>query len=101
MPEKKGSSLIPELYAHFLKNPSVCTDTRRIKKGDLFFALKGDQFNGNLFALQALKDGASLAIVDEVVNTEGVPTEMSDRLIQVTDVATGVTQRFYRIRITN
>jgi len=47
---------------------SVCTDTRKVKKGDIFFALKGDNFNGNLFALQALKSGASLAVIDEEVD---------------------------------
>jgi len=101
MPEKKGSSLIPELYTHFLKNPSVCTDTRRIKKGDLFFALKGDQFNGNLFALQALKDGASLAIVDEAVNAGGVPKEISDRLFMVTNVLTTLQELagFHRLQL--
>ncbi|MFK7925236.1 MAG: UDP-N-acetylmuramoyl-tripeptide--D-alanyl-D-alanine ligase [Bacteroidia bacterium] len=49
----------------FLRNQSVCTDTRKVKAGDLFFALKGERFNGNLFAAQALKAGADFAIVDE------------------------------------
>jgi UDP-N-acetylmuramoyl-tripeptide--D-alanyl-D-alanine ligase len=58
-------NLIETLYTHFLQATSVCTDTRKIKEGDLYFALKGDNFNGNLFALQALAQGASLAVVDE------------------------------------
>jgi len=101
MPEEKRSSLIPELYSHFLKNPSVCTDTRRIQKGDLFFALKGDQFNGNRFALQALRDGASLAIVDEAVNIEGVPQTMSDRLVLVPDALTTLQELagFHRLQL--
>ncbi|MEL7529664.1 MAG: UDP-N-acetylmuramoyl-tripeptide--D-alanyl-D-alanine ligase [Bacteroidota bacterium] len=49
----------------FLRYQSVSTDTRKVKKGDMFFALKGDRFNGNLFAAQALEAGASHAIVDE------------------------------------
>jgi len=56
---------IETLYQLYLKYNSVCTDTRFIKKNDLFFALKGDNFNGNMFALAALKKGAKYAIVDE------------------------------------
>ena len=56
---------IPELYSHYLKHPSVQTDTRKLQKGDIFFALKGENFNGNKFAKQALDAGASLAVIDE------------------------------------
>jgi len=71
---------IPELYKHFLQFPSIQTDTRKIKTGDLFFALKGPNFNGNRFAGQALANGASFAIVDEATGDPG------DRIIQVDDV---------------
>ena len=57
------------LYTHFLKSMSVQTDTRKLKQGDIFFALKGDNFNGNLFALKALEAGASLAVIDEDINS--------------------------------
>lgn len=56
---------IRELYELYLKHPSVQTDSRKIKAGDIFFALKGDNFNGNAFAAQALADGAAYAVVDE------------------------------------
>ncbi|MGB5698347.1 UDP-N-acetylmuramoyl-tripeptide--D-alanyl-D-alanine ligase [Muriicola sp.] len=56
---------IEELYTIFLKYPSVSTDTRKISKNCLFFALKGPNFNGNKFALDALAKGAAYAIVDE------------------------------------
>ena len=56
---------INELYSHFVKYPYVQTDSRKIKKGDIFFALKGPNFNGNQYAKQALEDGASLCVVDE------------------------------------
>jgi UDP-N-acetylmuramoyl-tripeptide--D-alanyl-D-alanine ligase len=56
---------IEELYDLFLKNPSVQTDTRKLKPGDLFFALKGDNFNGNRFAQQAVDAGAAWAVIDE------------------------------------
>lgn len=54
-----------ELYNHFLNNPDICTDTRAIKKGAIFFALKGDNFNANQFAQKALNDGCSIAVIDE------------------------------------
>jgi UDP-N-acetylmuramoyl-tripeptide--D-alanyl-D-alanine ligase len=71
---------IEELYQLFLQHPSVQTDTRKLKEGDLFFALKGDNFNGNKFALQALEKGAAYSIVDEVVSGA------DDRIIVVQDV---------------
>lgn len=55
---------IPQLYDIYLQNPSVQTDTRKIKTGDLYFALKGPTFDGNAFAQNALELGASYAIVD-------------------------------------
>lgn len=77
---------IEELYQLFLQHPSVQTDTRKLKDGDLFFALKGDNFNGNKFALQALEKGAAYAIVDEVEENT------NDRTILVDDVLTTLQQ---------
>ncbi|MCK5441408.1 MAG: UDP-N-acetylmuramoyl-tripeptide--D-alanyl-D-alanine ligase [Maribacter sp.] len=56
---------IEKLHHIFLKFPNACTDTRKIEKNCVFFALKGDNFNGNEFASEALKKGASYTIVDE------------------------------------
>ncbi len=56
---------IEELYEYFIHSSGISTDTRRIEKGNLFFALKGENYNGNLFALEALASGASLVIADE------------------------------------
>ena len=44
---------------------NVCTDTRKIQTGNVFLALKGEKFNGNLYAKDALVNGASIAVVDE------------------------------------
>ncbi|MBK9631854.1 MAG: UDP-N-acetylmuramoyl-tripeptide--D-alanyl-D-alanine ligase [Saprospiraceae bacterium] len=52
------------------KLDKIVTDTRQIKKGDIFFALKGPNFNGNEFALQALENGASYVIVDQFFKPE-------------------------------
>lgn len=71
---------IPELYSIYLQYPSVQTDTRQIQKNDLFFALQGNNFNGNLFAQQALEKGAAYAIVDEDVLAG------NERIIVVNDV---------------
>jgi UDP-N-acetylmuramoyl-tripeptide--D-alanyl-D-alanine ligase len=57
------------LYQLFEKHPSICTDTRKIQKGDLFFALRGEKFNGNLYATEALENGAAYAIVDEEISS--------------------------------
>jgi UDP-N-acetylmuramoyl-tripeptide--D-alanyl-D-alanine ligase len=53
------------IWTAFLQQKAVSTDTRKIQPGDLFFALRGDNFNGNLFAAQALAAGAAFAIIDD------------------------------------
>jgi UDP-N-acetylmuramoyl-tripeptide--D-alanyl-D-alanine ligase len=57
--------MIEELYKIYQQHPSVQTDTRRLKPGDIFFGLKGPNFNGNSFAKQAINIGASCVIIDE------------------------------------
>lgn len=57
--------MIEELYNIYLQNPSVQTDTRKLKPGDLFFALKGPNFNGNSFAQDAINNGAACVVIDE------------------------------------
>ncbi len=54
-----------EIYARFKECRGVSTDTRSINQDSLFFALKGPNFNGNKFAVEALKKGAKYAVVDE------------------------------------
>jgi UDP-N-acetylmuramoyl-tripeptide--D-alanyl-D-alanine ligase len=56
---------IEKLYDIYLENRLVSTDSRNIAAGSIFFALKGESFNGNRFAGQAIEQGASAAIVDE------------------------------------
>ena len=71
---------IPELYKLFLQHPSIETDTRKLTAGDLFFALKGPNYNANLFAKNAIEKGAAYAIVDEIHD------EINERIIVVNDV---------------
>ena len=70
---------ISELYQLFLQSAGVNTDTRTIRENQLFFALKGENFDGNAFALQALEAGACHAVVHESVEAD------DPRLIKVPD----------------
>jgi UDP-N-acetylmuramoyl-tripeptide--D-alanyl-D-alanine ligase len=71
---------ISALYKLYQQFPSIQTDTRKVKDADLFFALKGPNFNGNLFAKEALAKGAAYAVVEET------PETADERIIQVADV---------------
>jgi UDP-N-acetylmuramyl tripeptide synthase len=57
--------MMQELFAYFLQHPVVTTDSRNITPGCIFFALKGENFNGNDFLSKALEEGAGLVIGDE------------------------------------
>ncbi len=57
---------ITEIYNLYSASYLVDTDTRNIRKGTIFFALKGENFNGNKFAEEAINKGASFSIVDEI-----------------------------------
>ena len=56
---------IDQLYNIYLQHPRVSTDSRQVEAGDLFFALRGERFDGNQYAAQALEKGAAYAIVDD------------------------------------
>ncbi len=71
---------IPQLYELYLQFPSIQTDTRKVKENDIFFALKGPNFNGNQFAKEALAKGAAYAVVDEF------PENKDLKFINVPDV---------------
>lgn len=60
---------IKELYKLYEQHPCITTDSRDCPEGSIFLALKGESFNGNKFALQALEKGCAYAIVDEDVLT--------------------------------
>ena len=70
---------LSQLHQLFLESTGICTDTRKLKKGNLYLALKGDNFNGNNFAAKALELGADYSIVDEQ------PEEQNDHIIKVED----------------
>ncbi|MES2807377.1 MAG: UDP-N-acetylmuramoyl-tripeptide--D-alanyl-D-alanine ligase [Bacteroidota bacterium] len=71
-----------QLYQHYIKHPAISTDTRKIAPGSLFFALKGDKFDANTFAKQAIEAGAAYAVID---NPE---YQFNDQCLLVDDVLT-------------
>src|SRR5215216_6454697 len=71
-----------QLYQIYKQHPAISTDTRKIAAGSLFFALRGENFDANTFAQQALEAGAAYAIID---NAE---YQANDRCILVDDVLT-------------
>lgn len=76
---------ISSLYNLFKTATGICTDTRQIKAGNIFFALKGERFNGNEFASQAIEQGCIAAIIDQ-------EAYMSEKAILVNDVLDTLTQ---------
>ena len=71
---------ISDLYSVFLNHPVVTTDSRNCPPGSIFFALKGDKFDGNNYIEQALQNGADFAVGD----CANLP--QNDRIIRVDNV---------------
>jgi UDP-N-acetylmuramoyl-tripeptide--D-alanyl-D-alanine ligase len=69
-----------KLHQLVLKGHTICTDSRQARPGAIFFALRGDNFNGNMFALQAIEQGCAMAVVDEPIAPIG------EKIILVDDV---------------
>ena len=87
---KNETMNINELYEFYKQHPVVTTDSRDCPEGSIFFALKGESFDGNQFALQALEKGCALAVVDDpnVVEKAQLSTlnsQLSTRLCLVPD----------------
>ena len=78
---------IKELYQLYQQHPCITTDSRDCPEGSIFLALKGESFDGNKFAVQALEKGCSYAIVDEPSVLENLekPEDLANRIILVDD----------------
>lgn len=82
---------IMQIYDKFRECGSVTTDSRTLKGGEMFFALKGENFDGNEYALKALEAGAAYAVVNasSEVGTDAaegrLPSDVSERLVIVED----------------
>jgi UDP-N-acetylmuramoyl-tripeptide--D-alanyl-D-alanine ligase len=85
--------MIQKIYEHYLQVRIVSTDTRHIPQGAIFFALKGERFNGNTFAALALEAGASMVVIDQAdCLTDPRMVLVEDVLIALQEVA-----RLYRM----
>lgn len=73
---------LQNLYKVFLNSTGACTDTRKIQEGNVFFALKGENFNGNKYALQALSKGAIAVVVDEWDNPAAANVFYVDEVLE-------------------
>lgn len=89
---KRKKMTIPELYELFIHNPKVTTDSRNCPQGSIFFALKGERFDGNQYAAKALTSGCLYAVID---NPDYF---IDDRTILVDDVLTTLQQLAHRHR---
>ncbi len=87
---------IASLYQLYLQHPSVQTDTRKLQPGDIYFALSGENFDGNTFAAQALEKGASYAVIDNAAYA------VNDKCIVVDDALATLQQlaRYHRQQFT-
>lgn len=86
---------IEDIYKIYKQYPSIQTDTRKLKKNDLFFALKGPSFNGNEFAGQALEKGAAHIFVDEKLSFIDGRVTLADNALQtLQDLA-----KFHRLQL--
>lgn len=85
---------IEEIYELYTQTAGVCTDTRNILPDGMFFALKGETFNGNAFAVAAIRGGAAFAVVDE----PEVEAADQEHIILVEDVLVTLQQmaRYHR-----
>ena len=90
---------IEQLHQLFLQFPEVCTDTRKISTDCIFFALKGDNFNGNKFAEQALKKGAKFAIVDEKEFTTSDNCILVDNVLETLQKLAAHHRKYYSAKV--
>ena len=65
MNNREEKKQIKELHEIFVNHPKITTNSKEVEKGDIFIALKGEKFDGNQFAQEALDKGAHIAVVDD------------------------------------
>ena len=79
---------IEELYQIFCEHPEITTDSRNVPEGSIFFALKGESFDGNQYAIPSLQQGASYAVIDDKAIYDSATGDIKNRLILASDVLT-------------
>lgn len=80
--------IIQDLYKIFLEHPVITTDSRDVPAGSIFFALKGETFDGNQYAVKSLELGASYAVIDDekIYNEYNQSHPEDGKLILTSDV---------------
>jgi UDP-N-acetylmuramoyl-tripeptide--D-alanyl-D-alanine ligase len=86
---------IKDLYKLYQEHPCITTDSRDCPRGSIFLALKGENFNGNQYAAQALEKGCAYAIVDEAEKTGGGFIVVDDCLQTFKDLAREHRRQFH------
>ena len=81
-----------ELYEAYLRHPHISTDSRQATRGTLFFALRGDSFDGNRYAASALEAGAAAAVLDNSEVYETLTEEQRSRCYLVPDTLEALQQ---------
>ena len=73
---------IKELYKLYQQHPCITTDSRDCPEGSIFLALKGEKFDGNKYATQALEKGCAYAIVDDPTVIPAQPSTLNPFCVQ-------------------
>lgn len=87
-----------EIYSIFLKNRSISTDSRQLLPGCLFFALKGENFDGNKYAQKAIEAGAAYAVIDDE-NYDGPATILVDDVLITLQNLANMHRRNFKIPV--
>lgn len=77
---------IEDLYDIFRKFPEITTDSRDVRENSIFFALKGESFDGNNYAVESVRKGAAYAVIDSKMVYDNADGDVKDRLILTSDV---------------
>ncbi len=89
---------IEELYSFFLKHNSISTDSRKVMQGCMFFALKGDNFDGNKYAKVALNAGAAYAVIDDPLY-EGDKTLLVNNVLEALQLLAQTHRRNFNVPV--
>ncbi len=87
-------NLIEQLYNVYLQHPSITTDSRKVEPGQIFFALKGERFDGNAYATEVLQKGAALAVIDDESRCQEGTLLVPDVLTTLQELAAYHRQQF-------
>ena len=88
-----------DIYERFKASTGITTDTRKIGKGQMFFALKGEKFNANNFAEQAISQGASFAVVDEMEHAQNPQCILVDNVLETLQKLANFHRKTFKIPV--